>query len=85
MCCIIPVRYGYVMVFVVSYQSNLYFMMQKLPPLGKVSVILIWTRMVLTQRISWVHKIFVRLDIHIKYQYVIGTTMLIPIGMFFLL
>ena len=59
--------------------------MQKLPPLGEVSVISIWTRMVLTQRISWVHKLFVRLDIHIKYQYLIGTTIVIPIGRFLLL
>ena len=73
------------MVFMVLILIKSIFYDAKLPPLGKVFVILIWTRMVLTQRIRWVHKIFVRLNIHIKYQYLIGTTVVIPIGMFFVL
>ena len=51
--------------------------------LCRITLVSIWFRMTPIQIITWVYKDFFRLEIHTKYEYMIGITNLIPMGWFF--
>jgi hypothetical protein len=74
---LIPVQYGCLTAFLLRYHSGIY-IMQEPWYIGRVTLVSMWFRMVLTQIITRVDKRLSPLDIPTKYQYLTGITFWYP-------